>query len=253
MFAALFVLFAMLERAAPRRVLREGRGVRWQINLGLIVLNVLVQRLTLGALAITAAVFATERGWGLLAMVNMPAALRFMVGFLLLDLAVYAQHVATHHLPLLWRLHMVHHADLDLDVTSGLRFHPIEILLSVVYKALIVIAFGIDVWAVLVFEIMLNASSLFTHANMRVPAGLERVLRMVVCTPDMHRVHHSVIVGETNSNYGFFLSIWDRLFATYHAQPSAGHEAMEIGLEQYRDQKALGLWALLRLPFRRGG
>lgn len=250
-FALVFCLLAGLELLVPRRDPNAPKATRWGINMGLIAINVVVQRLTIGAIAVVAAQWAAGNGWGLFALVDLPVAVRFVAGFLLLDLAVYAQHVATHHVPVLWRLHRVHHADLDLDVTSGLRFHPVEILLSALYKAVVVIALGIDPLTVLVFEVVLNASALFTHANIRLPARLDGLLRLVVCTPDMHRIHHSVEPAETNSNYGFFLSLWDRLFATWRQEPAAGQEGMTIGLAQWRNQAQLGLRALLWLPFRK--
>jgi sterol desaturase/sphingolipid hydroxylase (fatty acid hydroxylase superfamily) len=175
------------------------------------------------------------------------------VGFLVLDAAIWLQHVVTHKVPVLWRLHQVHHADLDVDLTTGIRFHPIEIVLSALYKAAIVLALGIDPWTVLLFEAVLNASAVLTHANVALPERLDRVLRWIVCTPDMHRVHHSTERAETDSNYGFFLSVWDRLFGTMRHAPAKGQLGVELGLPPYRDPDRLGLGSLLVMPFRRLG
>ena len=169
---------------------------------------------------------------------------------MLLDLAIYLQHVLFHAVPVLWRLHRMHHADLDIDVTTGLRFHPVEILLSMAIKLMVVVALGTPALAVLLFEVLLNATSIFNHANLRLPGWLDGALRLVVVTPDMHRVHHSVTPRETNSNFGFNFALWDRLFGTYHAQPAAGHEGMAIGIEQFRDPGELRLDRMLTQPLR---
>ncbi len=249
-FIAVFAVIAILEVWLPRRALREDRWRRWGVNLGLVAIDVILQRLTLGAAAGTAACYAEQHHWGLLALVAWPWWRRAVAGFLFLDLALYLQHVMSHALPVFWRLHRVHHADLDLDVTSGLRFHPIEIGVSLLYKVLLVAAVGIDPWVVVAFEAVLNASALFTHGNIRLPARLDRALRLVLVTPDMHRIHHSVVVEETNSNFGFFLSVWDRLCGTARRDPAAGHVAMTLGLPAHRDQRRLGLPSLLAMPFR---
>jgi sterol desaturase/sphingolipid hydroxylase (fatty acid hydroxylase superfamily) len=232
-------------------VLRESRRTRWTRNLSLVAIDVLVQRFTLGAAAFAAAVYAQAHGWGLLAVLDWPWWAKAAAGFLFLDLAIYLQHVLSHALPAFWRVHRVHHADLDLDATSGLRFHPVEILLSLVYKVLLVTAMGVDPWVVVAFEATLNAAAIFTHANIKMPAALDRVLRWFVCTPDMHRVHHSVVPRETNSNFGFFLSVWDRLFGTMRDAPEAGHEGVVLGLPDLQTPKQVGLGALLLLPLRK--
>ncbi|GAB2601084.1 sterol desaturase family protein [Nitrincola alkalisediminis] len=249
-FLGVLVLVAGWEWARPKRAWRESRRLRWGINLGLIGLNVLIQRLTLGAAAVVMAVHVQNEGWGLLNLIELPYGLKFVLGLLLLDLAIYLQHVLSHALPAFWRLHQVHHADLDLDVTTGLRFHPLEILISLLYKVAIIAALGIDPLTVLVFEALLNAASMFSHANLRMSAKVDQIVRWFVITPDMHRIHHSIHRDETDSNFGFFLSCWDRLFGTYRAQPRDGHDNMVLGLEYYQQQQKLGLKNLLLLPFR---
>jgi len=195
------------------------------------------------------AVFAAERGWGVLNQVSAPAALTIIAAVLFLDLAIYLQHVMFHAVPMFWRLHMVHHADVDFDVTTGLRFHPVEIVLSMLIKLAVVLFLGPPVVAVLIFEVLLNATAMFNHGNVRIVPSFDRALRWFVVTPDMHRVHHSVIRQETNSNFGFNLPWWDRLLGTYRAQPAAGQESMTIGLEQYQEQRRQTLPWLLVLPF----
>lgn len=250
-FLGLFIVLAVAEAALPRRASTVATGRRWAVNLGLVALDVAVQRLTVGALAVAAATWAQENGVGLFNATEVPAWAAAPVAFLLLDLAVYLQHVLSHRLAPLWRLHRVHHADLDLDVSSGLRFHPLEILLSLAWKAVVAVALGADPWVVVAFEAVLNGAALFTHANLRLPERLDGALRRVVCTPDMHRVHHSVEPAETDSNYGFFLSLWDRLCGTYHAgPPTGGHLRAPLGLADWRVQ--LGLVQLLAMPFRGG-
>lgn len=249
-FAAVFAGMGVWERLAPRRGLRAPRRSRWTANLGLVALNTLVLRLLFPAAAVGAAALAADRGWGLLTLVALPAGVAAALSVVALDLAVYLQHVVFHAIPTLWRLHQVHHADLDFDVTTGLRFHPIEIVLSMLYKITIVVALGAPVVGVLVFEVLLNATSMFNHGNVRMPARLDRVLRAVLVTPDMHRVHHSVLRYEANSNFGFCLSWWDRLLATYRAQPREGHEGMTIGTQQLQDARRQTLGWLLWLPVR---
>jgi sterol desaturase/sphingolipid hydroxylase (fatty acid hydroxylase superfamily) len=207
-------------------------------------------RLALPLSAIGMALHAERHGWGLLRLLAVPDACAIAAAVIVLDLAIYLQHVLFHAVPALWRLHRMHHADLDLDVTTGTRFHPIEILLSMAIKIAVVAALGAPVAAVLIFELLLNATSLFNHGNLRLPAPVDRVLRWLVVTPDMHRVHHSIVPRETNSNYGFNLSCWDRLLGTYRAQPQAGHAAMTIGIEQFRDPDELRLDRMLWQPFR---
>jgi sterol desaturase/sphingolipid hydroxylase (fatty acid hydroxylase superfamily) len=223
---------------------------RWMSNLALVAVNSLLVRIVLPLTAVGAAMLATEHGWGLLNQWAAAAPIKFAVAVAALDLAIYVQHVLFHAVPALWRLHMVHHADLDFDVTTGLRFHTLEILLSTFIKFGVVLALGPPVSAVLTFEVLLNATSLFNHGNVRLPLWLDRMVRLVVVTPDMHRVHHSVDRNETNTNFGFNLPWWDYLLGTYHAQPLAGHEAMQVGIIHVRDErKADRLPGMLALPF----
>jgi sterol desaturase/sphingolipid hydroxylase (fatty acid hydroxylase superfamily) len=253
-FLGMMAAMAVWEVLAPRRELAVSKPLRWFSNLGLVVVNTIAVRLAFALGAVGVALVATERGWGLFNNVELPAWLAIVLSVLALDLAIYLQHVMFHAVPLFWRLHMVHHADLDFDVTTGLRFHTIEILLSMGIKVGAIILLGAPAAAVLFFEVLLNATSMFNHSNVRMPAWLDRVLRLVVVTPEMHRVHHSTIPRETNSNFGFNLPWWDFLLGTYRAQPSLGHEHMEIGLSQFRDQRVDRLDWMLVLPFvgRRG-
>ncbi len=252
-FLSVFALMAVWELVAARRVLSAARGSRWLANLGMLAVGTIVIRLLFPAAAVGGAVLAEERGWGLLNAVQLPTAVSFFVAVVVLDLALYLQHVLFHAVPALWRLHMVHHADLDFDVTTGLRFHPLEIVLSMAIKLAVVAALGPPPGAVLVFEVLLNATSMFNHGNVRLGARLDRALRWAVVTPDMHRVHHSVRTFETNSNFGFNLPWWDRVLGTYRDQPADGHEAMAIGLEQFQTPSRQSLWRLLALPFTGAG
>ncbi|MDP2080344.1 MAG: sterol desaturase family protein [Pseudotabrizicola sp.] len=249
-FLGVLVGMAGWELAAPRRRQEIPRVIRWTNNLALVVVDTIILRLTFPILAVGLALMAEARGWGLFNALDVPFWLAAVLSVLLLDLAIYLQHVLFHSVPGLWRLHRMHHADLEFDVTTGLRFHPVEIVLSMVIKLAIVAALGAPAVAVLIFEVLLNATALFNHANVRLPAGLDRVLRWIVVTPDMHRVHHSVIPAETNSNFGFNLPWWDRLLGTYRAQPKAGHEGMTIGIEQFRTQRDLWLDRMLMQPLR---
>ena len=248
-FFAMLALIALWELAAPRRRLHTSKGVRWLSNLGVTVLGSLLVRLVLPILALGMAALAEERGWGLLNAQPLPFYLKVALAVVALDLALYLQHVMFHAVPVLWRLHMMHHTDLDFDVTTGVRFHPIEILLSAGLKLAVVVVLGSPALAVLIFEVVLNGTSMFNHGNIRIPRGVDRILRLFVVTPDMHRVHHSAIAPETNSNFGFNLPWWDRLFGTYRDQPAAGHEKMTIGLEHFRDPAKLTLPHMLALPF----
>ena len=247
---AVFVALALWEVLAPRRALAVGRGRRWPGNLGIVVLDTVLVRVLIPVAAVGAAAYAAQRGWGLLNITPWPFWLDAVAGFVVLDLAIYAQHVAFHKVPWLWRLHRMHHADLDIDVTTGLRFHPIEILLSMLIKMVVVVLVGVPAVAVVVFEVVLNATSMFNHANAAMPPWLDRVVRLLVVTPDMHRVHHSVLRHETDSNFGFNLPWWDRLFRTYRVAPEAGHDGMTVGLPVFRDPKELRLDRLLSQPFR---
>jgi sterol desaturase/sphingolipid hydroxylase (fatty acid hydroxylase superfamily) len=249
-FASVFAVMAMWEVLGPRRKQSVGRGWRWPNNLGVVVVDTLLVRVLFPTTAVGLALLAEARGFGLFNTLVVPAWVGVTASVILLDFAIYLQHVLFHAVPALWRLHRMHHADLEFDVTTGLRFHPIEILLSMVIKLAVVAALGAPALAVLIFEVLLNATSMFNHSNVRIPLGLDRVMRWFVVTPDMHRVHHSILSHETNSNFGFNLPWWDRLFGTYRAQPEAGHDAMTIGIEQFRDPRELGLDRMLLQPLR---
>ena len=249
-FAGILALMAGLEAWLPRRQRSAGRWLRWPSNLGVVVVDSVVVRLVFPTAAVGLALALEGRGVGLLPWLGVPQPLAILLAVVLLDLAIYLQHVMFHAVPALWRLHRMHHADLDFDVTTGLRFHPVEILLSMVIKLMVVVALGAPAVAVLIFEVLLNAIAMFNHANLRLPERLDRLLRVLLVTPDMHRVHHSVVPRETNSNFGFNLAVWDRIFGTYRAQPAAGHEAMTIGIEQFRDPRELRLDRMLTQPLR---
>jgi sterol desaturase/sphingolipid hydroxylase (fatty acid hydroxylase superfamily) len=249
-FASVFATMALWELMAPRRPQAVGRLRRWPGNLGVVVIDTLLVRLIFPTAAVGVALVAQVGGWGLLPALDAPSWLAIIIAVIALDLAIYLQHVLFHAVPVLWRLHRMHHADLEIDVTTGARFHPIEILLSMAIKLGVVAALGAPAVAVLIFEVLLNATSMFNHGNVRLPQRLDRVVRWLVVTPDMHRVHHSILPRETNSNFGFNLAWWDRLFGTYRAQPQAGHAAMTIGIEQFRDPRELRLDRMLLQPFR---
>ena len=249
--ALVFVALAALELLVPRRSLRHGRSRRWVTNLGLFALDTALVRVAVPLLMVGTAQLAEARGWGLFNQLALPFWLELLLTLAALDLALFFQHWATHRVPLLWRLHQVHHADPDFDVTTAARFHPIEIGLSMLYKMAVVAMLGPAALAVLVFEVAFNAATLFVHANLSLPPALDRLARFFVVTPDMHRIHHSTLVRETNSNYGTMLSGWDRLFRTYRARAQAGQDGLTIGLAEYQDDRPLALgWSLL-LPFRR--
>jgi sterol desaturase/sphingolipid hydroxylase (fatty acid hydroxylase superfamily) len=249
-FAGVLALMALWEVFAPRRERTVSRTSRWPHNLGVVTLDALLVRLLLPTAVVGAALHAEAKGWGLLALLDWPFTVKVVLAVVALDLAIYVQHVIFHAVPLLWRLHRMHHADLDIDVTTGVRFHPIEILLSLVIKIVVVTALGAPPIAVLIFEILLNATSMFSHSNVRLPDRIDAALRWLLVTPDMHRVHHSIDPRETNSNYGFNFALWDRLFGTYRAAPAAGHYGMTIGLAQFRDPAELRLDRMLTQPFR---
>jgi sterol desaturase/sphingolipid hydroxylase (fatty acid hydroxylase superfamily) len=250
-FIGVFALVALWEAVMPRRERSVSRWIRWPNNLGVVVVDTLLLRLIFPLVAIDLAAIAAEQGWGLFNNIDLPFWLAVVLSVLILDFAIYLQHVMFHAVPALWRLHRMHHADLDIDVTTGARFHPIEILLSMAIKMAVIAVIGPPVLAVLIFEIVLNATAMFNHGNIRIPEPIDRVLRLFVVTPDMHRVHHSVIPRETNSNFGFNLPWWDRLLGTYRAQPEAGHLGMTIGIEQFRTPRDLWLDRMLVQPFRR--
>jgi sterol desaturase/sphingolipid hydroxylase (fatty acid hydroxylase superfamily) len=252
-FLALFVLFGALEWAAPRRAPLHARGHRWATNGAIMLLGAVLLRLLAFAiplLAIGAALDAAQLGWGLFNRLDWNPLVEGALAVLILDLAIWAQHLVTHMVPLFWRFHRVHHADGDFDVTTAIRFHPIEIAASMLVKIAVIYVLGPAAVAVLVFEVALNGTALFNHANLALPGWLDRALRWVLVTPDMHRVHHSTDRAEHNSNFGFCLSVWDRLFRTYRPQPAAGHDAMTIGLDWQDDRPSRLGWSLL-LPFRK--
>jgi len=249
-FGGVLLLMAVWELISPRRSLTVRKTPRWASNLGLVVLNMALSRMLIPITAVGAALISEKHGWGLLHHVAWPPWVELTLAVLLLDLANYWQHVLFHAIPVLWRLHLVHHADLDFDVTTGLRFHTLEILISAGLKIFIVALLGPSAMAVIVFEVLLNAMAMFNHSNVRIAVGLDQFLRAFVVTPDMHRVHHSVDRAETNSNFGFNLPWWDILFRTYRSQPAEGHENMTIGLPQIRnEEQADRLTSMLMLPF----
>ncbi len=250
-FFGIFAGMALWEVLEPRRRLQVSKGRRWVSNLGLVVFNSLLLRLLFPAAAVGMAAFASQRGWGLFNVAELPFWLAVVFSVVLLDLVIYLQHVMVHAVPALWRLHRVHHADPDFDLTTGARFHPFEIILSMLIKFAAIAAFGPPVVAVVIFEVALNGMAMFNHGNVSLPPRLDRVVRWLLVTPDMHRVHHSVEADETNSNFGFNLALWDRLMGTYRAQPRRGHDAMEIGLRSLPDpQITTRLPSMLMLPFR---
>src|SRR6266481_5621371 len=249
-FTAVFTAIALWEAAAPRRPRSYSRFRRWPSNLAIVALNTAFVRVLLSATAVSLALAGERRGWGLLNNLPVPAWMVVVASVLLLDVAIYLQHVMFHAVPALWRVHRMHHADLDFDVITGARFHPIEIVLSMLIKFGVVVALGAPAFGVLIFEVLLNATSMFNHGNVRIPIRLDRYLRWLVVTPDMHRVHHSIVTGETNSNFGFNLPWWDRLLGTYRDQPAAGHDGMTIGIEQFREPRELFLDRMLFQPFR---
>jgi sterol desaturase/sphingolipid hydroxylase (fatty acid hydroxylase superfamily) len=252
-FAGVFIALALLELVRPRRRLLASKAQRWLTNLSIVGLGILVGRglgfILQSLTAVGAALLVAQNDWGLLNQVAWPAWIEILLAIIALDFAIWLQHVISHKVPVLWRLHRVHHADIDFDVTTALRFHPIEIGLSMLYKVVWVLLLGPAVVAVVLFEVLLNGCAMFNHANIQLPAWLDRVVRLVIVTPDMHRVHHSVIASEHSTNFGFNLSIWDRLFSTYTAQPQLGHTGMTIGLPDYQSPAPSRLGWSLWLPF----
>lgn len=250
-FGSVLLVMTLWELCTPRRSLTVRKAPRWASNLSLVVLNSVMARLIVPITATSAAIIAQTRAWGLLHQVDWPSWGEVVISVLAFDLAIYLQHVMFHAVPVLWRLHMVHHADLDFDVTTGLRFHTLEILLSAFIKLALIVVLGPSAVAVVVFEVLLNVTAMFNHSNVRMAAWQDRLLRWIVVTPDMHRVHHSVIRRETNSNFGFNFPWWDVLLGTYRAQPAEGHEQMTIGLPHLRDELQVDrLPGILMLPFR---
>lgn len=250
-FLGVFAAVALWEVAAPRRALTVSKALRWTSNLGLVALNTVLPRLLFPLAAVGVAAFAAENGWGLLNHFQVPFLLAVPLAVVAMDFVIWLQHVMVHAVPALWRLHRVHHADLDYDLTTGARFHPLEILLSMLIKFATIVVLGPPVVAVVIFEVLLNATAMFNHGNIRLPAALDRVLRWFVVTPDMHRVHHSVEDDECNSNFGFNLPWWDRLFGTYREQPRGGHLGMTIGIHGHGDPREVDrLDGMLMLPFK---
>lgn len=242
-------IMAGWELLAPRRPLTASKLCRWGGNLTVVMLNTVIARLVFAGGVVAMAAVAQERQWGLLNWIEGPAWLEIGLAVLALDFIIYWQHQVFHAVPILWRFHMMHHSDLDLDVTSGVRFHPIEIVISMLVKAAAVLTLGVAPLAVVIFEVVLNGTSLFNHSNVNIPLSLDRILRWFVVTPDMHRIHHSSAPRETNSNYGFSLPWWDRLFGTYRAEPALGQLGMTIGLEHLGPPVCLNLFRMLRFPF----
>ena len=250
-FFGVFAIVALWELAAPRRVLTVSKALRWSSNLGLVVLNTVVLRLLFPLAAVGVAAFASENGWGVLNHFQVPWVIAVPLAVIAMDFVIWLQHVMVHAVPLLWRLHRVHHADLDYDLTTGARFHPLEIILSMLIKFATIAVLGPPVVAVVIFEVMLNATAMFNHGNIRLPAAVDRALRWVLVTPDMHRVHHSIEDDETNSNFGFSLTWWDRLFGTYREQARAGQIGMTIGIRDFTNpQEVDRLDGMLLLPFK---
>lgn len=249
-FLGTFALIAIWELFAPRRALTVSKILRWSNNMGLVFFNTFILRLIFPAAAVGVTVFAAENGWGLLNYYDVPLLPASIIAIIVMDFIIYLQHVMVHAVPLFWRLHRVHHADPDYDVTTGARFHTLEIILSMLIKFATIVVLGPPVVAVVIFEVVLNAMAMFNHGNIKLPLGLDRLLRLIVVTPDMHRVHHSVEDDEANSNFGFNLSLWDRLFGTYRDQPRAGHLDMSIGIHHYRDPRQVSwIHGMLALPF----
>jgi sterol desaturase/sphingolipid hydroxylase (fatty acid hydroxylase superfamily) len=250
-FAAVVTAMAWWEAVAPRRPRSFSRAKRWPANLAIATLGTLAARIVLPLGALGFASFCITRGWGLLNFIALPRAIAVIGAVIVLDFAIYLQHVIFHALPLLWRVHRMHHTDLDLDVTSGVRFHPIESVMSMVIKLAAIAALGPPIGGVFAFEVLLNASSLFNHSNVAIAPAADALMRLLICTPDMHRVHHSIVVRETNSNFGFLVPWWDRLLGTYRSEPAAGQLGMTIGLERFRDAQELGLIQMVMQPWRK--
>jgi sterol desaturase/sphingolipid hydroxylase (fatty acid hydroxylase superfamily) len=248
-FFGILVAMFLWELMSPRRPLTTPKKARWISNLGLVLIDSIVARLVFPTTLVGIALLARQQGWGLFNQVELSTLSKIIFSVLILDLAIYLQHVMFHSVPLLWRLHMVHHSDMDIDVSTGIRFHPIEILLSMGIKTVVVVLTGAPPASVLIFEIILNGTSMFNHGNVGYSQRIDPFLRLLVVTPEMHRVHHSTIRWETNSNLGFSFPWWDRLFGTYRPQPAKGHLEMTIGLDQYKEPQRLTLLWLIALPF----
>lgn len=250
-FFGVLTVVGIWELAAPRRALTVSKALRWASNLGIVALNTVLLRLLFPLAAVGVAAFCAANGWGLINHFQIPFAIAVPLAVIILDFVIWLQHVMVHAVPALWRLHRVHHADPDFDVTTGARFHPLEIVLSMLIKFATIVVLGPPVLAVVIFEVLLNATAMFNHGNIKLPIALDRVLRLFVVTPDMHRVHHSIEDDEANSNFGFNLPWWDRLFGTYRDQPCAGHMAMTIGIRDHADPREVArLDGMLLLPFK---
>ena len=250
-FLGVFAIMAMWEAARPRRARALSRPRRWTTNLGIVVIDTIVARLLFPVAAVGAALDAEARGWGLFNLIDLPPLIEIIAAFVLFDLAIWTQHVVFHHVPLLWRFHMVHHADEEMDVSTGLRFHPVEIAMSMAIKIALVYLLGPAALAVIIFEVVLNAAAMWSHSNLRLPAPVDNIVRKIIVTPDMHTSHHSTDRREHDTNFGFFFSFWDRMFGVYTDTPAAGHDGVEIGLPPWRKgQSSRLVWALLA-PFRR--
>ncbi len=252
-FVGLFAILALSEWLRPRRPLVASKGARWFTNAAIVVIDSVVVRLLFPAAAVGVALWAQSEGYGLFNVISAPMWLAGLLSIVALDFAVWFSHLLSHKVPLFWRFHRMHHSDRDIDVTTAIRFHPIEIVLSMVYKVAWVIALGAPAWSVILFEIILNGVAMFNHSNLKLPLWLDRIVRQIVVTPDMHRVHHSIIPGETDSNYGFNFPFWDRMFSTYIAQPEKGHDGMTIGLAEWQDERPNRLGWSLMLPFTKRG
>ena len=249
-FFCIFAVMAIWELVAPRRQLIVSKVLRWSNNLALVLLNSILLRLLFPAAAMGMAIFVGEKGWGMFNYYDVSFSVAVIASVIIMDAMIYLQHVMVHAIPVLWRLHRVHHADPDFDVTTGARFHPLEIILSMMIKFAVIILLGPPVAAVVIFEILLNVIAMFNHSNVRLYTTLDKYLRLLLVTPDMHRVHHSVEADESNSNFGFNLPWWDRLFGTYRAQPRAGHKDMTIGIYEINQLKQVTwLGGILTLPF----
>ena len=247
-FIGVLIILAVYENILPMRALVRSRSIRWYSNLGIAVLNNIFVNIIFPLMPVALAVFAQERGWGIFNIFNAPTELVILISVVILDLVIYFQHILFHLIPVLWRFHRMHHADQDFDVTTGIRFHPVEIILSMAIKMAVTVLFGIPALAILIFEILLNITSMFNHANIRIPIAFDKVLRIFIVTPDMHRVHHSILPFENNKNFGFNIPWWDFLFGTYLAQPKFGHEKMDIGIDIFRNPQDLHLHRMLIQP-----
>ncbi len=248
-FLSILLIVGVWELQKPRLILKNSKLIRWVSNLGIVFLNSVLLKIIFPLTATGLAIYAETKGWGVFNIVSIDPTLKVILSILMLDMVIYFQHVMFHAVPLFWQLHQMHHVDLDYDVTTGSRFHPIEIILSMGVKFTFIVLLGVPALAVILFEIILNGAAMFNHGNIYIPPQIDKYLRLFIVTPDMHRIHHSVVVKETHSNFGFNVPWWDRLFGTYIAEPEAGRTQIEIGTPKFRDAKYLGLHWMLILPF----